>query len=68
MAVARPEFPKGMQFSRPRTTEEPIPGIRSEPNNTSKSSIDIAELYRANQSRQVAAERAHSGITTPTPA
>ena len=63
MAITRSELTKGMQFSWPRTAKEPIPRIRSEPSDTGKSSIDITELYRTDQSRQVTAERAHSGIT-----
>lgn len=52
-----------MQFSWPRAPKESVPGVRPEPNDTGKTSVDISELYRADQSSQVSAERTHSGIT-----
>ncbi len=63
MAVAGPELPKGMQFRRPGLAEEPVPGIRSESRDTSEAGIDVAKLHRANQPGEVAAKRAHGGIT-----
>ena len=62
MAVARPEFPEGMQFGGPRIAEEPVPGIRSEGSDTSESGVDVAEFHRANQPGEVAAERAHGSV------
>jgi hypothetical protein len=63
MAVARPKFAEGMQFSRTRSAKEPLPRVRSKTHDAGKPGVDIAKLYRTDESGQVAAERAHCGIT-----
>ena len=68
MAVATPEFSERMQFGWSRIAEEPIPGIRSEGRNAGESSINVAELDRANQPEHALLDKiARSGVSSLTP-
>src|ERR1700753_3759591 len=62
MAVATPELPEGMQFRRSWIAKELVPGVRSEGRDAGESSINVAELYRANQPGKVAAEGTYSRV------
>jgi hypothetical protein len=63
MAFPRPEFAKWMEFSRPGLLEELVPGIRSESRDTREACFETTEIYRAKNSREISAERAHGGVT-----
>ena len=43
MARAGFDFPKRMQFRRPRLAEQPVPGVGANPHHTGEISLDIAE-------------------------
>ena len=62
MALPRPDLTKRMEFSRPRFSEELVPGIRSESRDTREPCLDATEIDRAKDSRQISAERAHGCV------
>ena len=43
MARAGFDFPKRMQFRRPRLTKEPVPGVGSNPHHAGEVAFDIAK-------------------------
>ena len=57
MAHAGLEFPKWVEFCRPRLTKEPVPGVGPDPHHAGEVSPDIAEADRTDQRREVAAKR-----------
>ncbi len=59
MARTRANLPEGMQFRRPRRTEEAVPRVGSKSHDAGKSSFQVAKFHRAQQCGQVSAERAH---------
>src|SRR3984957_19496880 len=56
MAFPRPDLAKGMEFGRPRCSEELVPCIRSESRDTRESCFDATKIDRAKNSRQIRAE------------
>jgi hypothetical protein len=63
IAIARAEFPEGMQFNRPGLAEELVPGIGSEARDAREAGVDVAELDGANQPGEVTGKRAQGCVT-----
>src|SRR5260370_38841906 len=57
MTWAGLDFPKGVQFLRPRLAEEPVPGVGSDSHHAGEVALDIAEANRTDQRREGAAKR-----------
>src|SRR5215467_6719526 len=54
-----PDFPERVKFGWPRISEQPVPCIGPDPHHTGKTGFELAKSHRANQRREVRAERSN---------
>ena len=50
-----------MQLGRARVAEQPVPGVGPDSHHAGEAGFEVAKFDRANQRREVGAERAHGG-------
>ena len=61
VARSGPELAERMKFGRARVAEQPVPGVGPDSHHAGKAGLEIAKFDRANQAREVGAERPHGG-------
>ena len=61
VARSGPELSEGVKLGRARVPEQPIPGVRPDSHHAGEPGFEIAKFNRANQAREIGAERPHAG-------
>ena len=59
MARSGAELAERVKFRRPRVAEQPVPGVGADAHHAGKAGLEIAKFHRADQGREVGAERPH---------
>ena len=55
------ELAERVKFGRTRVAEQPVPGVGADSHHAGEPGLEIAKFDRANQAREVGAERPHGG-------
>ena len=67
VARSGPELAERVEFSRTRAPEQPVPGVGTDAEHAGEAGLEVAKLNRANQTREVRAERPHGVASCPRP-